>query len=325
MRRRQFLCAGGGLLLPAGQGRAAGPWPTRPLRLLVPYAPGGGADILARTVMRHVSERLQQPIVVENRGGANTIIGTQQIVQSAPDGYNFVVGTSSLAMNPFLYRRLPFEAERDLVPVALLATVRFVLVVNPLLPVRSVQDLVAHGRAAPGGLIFGSYGAGSTAHLTGLLFGRAAGVEVTHVAYPGSSPVLIDLMAGRLAFAFSTILPAVPEIGNGRLRALAVTTPERVNALPHLPTMQEAWMPGFEAAGWNSVHAPAGTPEAALQRMSAEMLASLDMPEVRRFFGEQGYVIPPAERNTPAALAALQRSDAGKWGRIIEDASVRLD
>ncbi|HEY8611433.1 MAG TPA: tripartite tricarboxylate transporter substrate-binding protein, partial [Roseomonas sp.] len=319
MLRRNMLRAGAGLALPAGTARvaAAETWPSWPLRLVVPYAPGGGADILARTVMRHVSERLAQPIVIENRGGANTIMGTQLITQSPPDGYNFVVGTSSLAMNPFLYGRIPFDAERDLVPVVLLAMVPFVLVVDPRLPVRSVTDLIAHAKAREGGLMFGSYGAGSTAHLTGLLFGRSAGIEVTHVAYSGSAPVLLDLMAGRIAFAFSTILPAVPEIANGRLRALAVTTPERVAALPELPTMQQADMPGFEAAGWNSVHAPAGTPEAALRRMGAETLAALDRPEVRRFFGEQGYVIPPAARNTPADLAALQRSDAEKWGRII--------
>jgi tripartite-type tricarboxylate transporter receptor subunit TctC len=320
-----MLRAGAGLVLAGGAARAAEAWPTRPLRLVVPYSPGGGADILARAVMAHVSERLGQPIVIENRGGANTIIGTQLITQSPPDGTNFVVGTSSMALNTFLYRKLPFDVERDLVPVALLAMVPFVLVVNPQLPVHSVADLIAYGKKTEGGLMFGSYGAGSIAHLSGLLLGRSAGFEATHVAYPGSAPVLLDLMGGRIAFAFSTILPAVPEIRNGRMRALAVTTPERVTALPDLPTMEEAGMPGFDAAGWNSVHAPRGTPEEALRRMNAEMLAVLDLPEIRRLFGEQGYEIPPSSRNTPAALAALHRADMEKWGKIIRETEIRLD
>ncbi|MFH5927249.1 Bug family tripartite tricarboxylate transporter substrate binding protein [Roseomonas xinghualingensis] len=298
-------------------------YPDRPIRLVVPFTPGGGADTLARMVVQPMAERLGQNIVVENRPGGGTTIGSGAIARSAPDGYSLLVGTGSLVINQYLLPTVPYDIVKDFAPIGLMARIPFVLVVNPQLPIRSVPELIAYAKANPGKLNFGSYGMGSPAHLTGELFAREAGIQIEHIAYSGTAPALVDLVAGRVGMMFSTILPAVPQINDGRLRALAVTSETRVPVLSSLPTMMEAGMQGFESTGWNGLLAPAGTPAPVIGRLSAELIRALEEPRLKQELNNQGHILPTS--NTPDDLRKLLQAEAAKWSKTIREAKISVE
>jgi tripartite-type tricarboxylate transporter receptor subunit TctC len=261
---------------------AAAEWtPTRPIRLVVPFAAGGSTDLTARLVGEALAERLGQPVVVENRAGAGGNIASEHVARSAPDGYTLIMGTTSThATNAALYRNLPFSPARDFAPVSLAAFTPNLLVVHPSLPAQNVQELIAYGRANPGKLNYGSAGAGSSQHLTAALFSQVAGIQMTHVPYRGGAPAAADLIAGRIDLVFNAVIEVLQHVRAGQLRPLGVTTARRSAQLPDVPAIGEV-LPGFEVAIWVGLFAPAQTPRAAINRISREAQAALREPRLR--------------------------------------------
>jgi len=312
----------GALPLVARPARAAA-YPDRPIQLVVPFTPGGGADTLARMVAQPMTKKLGQSIVVENRPGGGTTIGSGLVARAAPDGYSLLVGTGSLVINQFFMPNVSYDFTQDFAPIGLFARIPFVLVVNPNLPVRSVSELIAYAKQHPGKLNFASYGMGSPAHLTGELFARVAGIQIEHVPYSGTAPALVDVVAGRVGMMFSTILPAAPQIEDGRLRALAVTSDNRVPALSSLPTMMEAGIKDFESTGWNGLLAPAGTPQPIVERLNDELKDALTQPQLKRELHSQGHILPA--RNRPEDLRDLMQAEAAKWLKIIQEVKLAVN
>src|SRR5512144_2335881 len=267
-------------------GFAAGAWaqdyPTKPIRIVVPFPPGGATDLLARAVAQRLTEKWGQAVLVDNRPGAGGNIGSELVAKSAPDGYTLEMGTvGTHSINASLYAKMPYDHVKDFVPIILVAGVPNVLVVNPALPVNSVQELVAYAKANPGKLNFASSGNGTSIHLSGELFKVMAGVQMTHVPYKGSAPALQDLIGGQVQLMFDNLPPSLPQIKAGKLRALAVTTATRSPALPDLPTIAESGLPGFEASSWFGIVAPAGTPPAIVAKLNAEVAKWLASPEAQ--------------------------------------------
>ncbi|MBX6374502.1 MAG: tripartite tricarboxylate transporter substrate binding protein [Acetobacteraceae bacterium] len=275
-------------------GAAAQPqeaYPNRPIRLVVPYTPGGSVDLMARAFGRRWGEILKQAIVVENKPGATTIVGTTFVARAEPDGYTVLSGGTNVGLNRYLFRTLPYDAERDLTVVALLTIVPYLLVVNPSLPVRSVPELIDYAKARPGALTYASFGVGGAGHIAGEMFDRMAGVQTVHVPYNGTAPGLADVMAGRVSMSFATIPPSLPAVRDGRLRALALTGMERMAALPDIPTIHEAALPGFECVSQNLIFAPAATPAERLRVMNETVQEALRDAALRRLLEEQGFVV----------------------------------
>jgi tripartite-type tricarboxylate transporter receptor subunit TctC len=297
-------------------------WPTRPLRLVCPYAPGGTTDQLARAIAELLARALGQPVLVENRAGANTIIGTQAVAQAAADGHTLLMASgASMVLNPLLYRRLPYDATRDLTTLAVMVETPLVMVVPATLPVRDVADFVAMARRQP--VNFASVGVGNPIHLAGELFRAAAGIEMQNVVYPGSAPALTALLAGDVQVIFDVVLTALPFILDGRLRALAVTTAARLPVLPDVPTIAESGFPGYEATTWFGVAAPRGlAPDVEARLRSALATVQADAGFQARF-GALGLVmLPPAERQ--AIEAGLAR-EAARWGDVIRARGIVLE
>jgi tripartite-type tricarboxylate transporter receptor subunit TctC len=297
-------------------------WPTRPLRLVCPYAPGGTTDQLARAIAELLARALGQPVLVENRAGANTIIGTQAVAQAAADGHTLLMASgASMVLNPLLYRRLPYDATRDLTTLAVMVETPLVMVVPATLPVRDVADFVAMARRQP--VNFASVGVGNPIHLAGELFRAAAGIEMQNVVYPGSAPALTALLAGDVQVIFDVVLTALPFILDGRLRALAVTTAARLPVLPDVPTIAESGFPGYEATTWFGVAAPRGlAPDVEARLRSALATVQADAGFQARF-GALGLVmLPPAERQ--AIEAGLAR-EAARWGGVIHARGIVLE
>ncbi len=268
--------------LPLFAAAQAPAYPTKPIRLVVPFPPGGATDILAREVAKHLTEAWGQSVVVDNRPGAGGNIGSELVAKAAPDGYTLEMGTvGTHAINASLYSKMPYDHVKDFVPVILVAGVPNVLEVNPSVPVNSVQELIAYAKANPGKLNFASSGAGTSIHLSGELFKVMAGVQMTHVPYKGSAPALQDLLGGQVQLMFDNLPPSLPQIKAGKLRALAVTSTTRAPALPDVPTVAEAGLPGFEASSWFGVLAPAGTPPAIVAKLNAEIAKWLTSPEAK--------------------------------------------
>jgi len=257
-------------------------WPNRPVRFLVPFAAGAGInDIMARLVGQHLGAGLGQPVVIENRAGAGGIAGTEAAAKAAPDGYTFLMTNVSLITSAYLYSNLSYDPQKDLVPVTLVATSPLILVVNPSVPARSVQEFVAYAKANPGKLNFGSGGVGSTPHLSVELFKSAAGFDAVHVPYKGGAPALNDLIGGQISFMIENMPGTMPFARQGKLRALAITSAERSPLEPALPTMAESGVPGYEVVGWQGLFAPAGTPREIVARLQSETAKALRLPEVR--------------------------------------------
>ena len=301
---------------------AAQDYPNRPIRLVVPQPPGGPTDIVARLVAQKLSERLGQQVIVDNRPGAGSNIGTDIVAKAPKDGYTLVVGTVQHIVNPFLFSSLPFDAVKDFAPVTLMTKAHIVLVVNPELPVQSVKELIAYAKSKPGGISWASAGNGSTSHLALELFKVETGVPATHVPYKGTPPALNDLLGGRVQVMFDGVITSLPHIKAGKLRPIAVASLTRSPLLPDVPTMTEAGVAGFETVGLAAILAPSGTPPAIVDKVAREVAAILRMPDVRAQLEAMGLEIVASP---PAEFAAYIDSESRKWGKLIKDAKVTVD
>jgi tripartite-type tricarboxylate transporter receptor subunit TctC len=304
-------------------GAAADAYPARPVRFVVAFPPGGGTDIIARSIAQKLAERFAQQVVVDNRPGAGGNIGTDIVAKAAPDGYTMLMGSAGpLAINASLFGKMPFDPIKDLAPVTLAASTPNVLVVHPSLRATSVTELIALAKAKPGEINFASSGHGTPAHLAGELFNSMAGVKLVHVPYKGAAPALADLLGGQVQLMFSTMPPALPHVKDGKLRALAVTSSKRSPAKPDLPTVDEAALHGFEANTWHGVVVPAGTPAAIVARLNREIVAILHMPEIVERLSGQG---AEALGSTPEEFAAYIRSETLKWARVVRDSGAKAE
>jgi tripartite-type tricarboxylate transporter receptor subunit TctC len=300
----------------------AAAWPARPVRIIVPTSPGGGTDIVTRVIAARVGEGLGQPVVVENRPGAGQVLGTELVARSAPDGYTQLMAASAIVLNQVLAKQPPYDILRDFIPVTLAASLPHVLTVHPSLPVKSVKDLIALARARPGQLNYSSAGAGTSLHMAMELFRSMAGLDIVHVPYKGAGPATADLLAGHVQLATPNTLTVVPHLRSGRLRAIGVTGAKRAAALPEVPTIAEAGVPGYEAIFWYALFAPAGTPREAVGRTHVEVAKALRLPDVGRRLADDG-----AEPGgmPPEAFAAFIRAEIGKWGRVVREARITLN
>jgi len=307
----------------SAQGPAAGGFPTKPLRLIVPFPPGGGNDTLARVVGQRMGEVVGQQIVVDNRGGAGGVIGATMAAGAAPDGYTLFLGSlGNLAHNPALKADLPYSPPRDFAPISLLATSSFILAVHPGVAAKSVRDLIALAKASPGKLNYASAGTGSSLHMTGELFKHATGTDMLHVPYKGTGPAITDLIGGRVQLIFSTMPPALPHVKSGKLRALGVTTAKRAAAAPDVPTVAEAGVAGFDVSNWQGMLAPAKTPAAIVGRLNRDVLATLKLPGMSEALGAQGL---ESASSTPEQFAVLIKSEIGKYTKVVKAAGIKVD
>jgi len=297
-------------------------YPTRPIRLISPFTPGGGNDLVSRTIALAMSKNVGQSIVVDNRPGANTIVGMEIVAKAAPDGYTLITTSSTQAINATLYPKLPYDSIKSFAPVTIVGSSPLIVAVPPSSSIKSITDLIAAARARPGELTYPSAGTGNATHLGGELFASMAGITLTHVPYKGSGPGLTDLSAGRLAVAFSTALSVVPFVKGGRLRAIAVTSSARSAFMPDLPTVAESGLPGYEAGSWYGIVAPASTPRPIISRLHAEIVKVLALPDVRDRLVSQG--IDPVG-NTPDQFAAYIRAEIVKWAKIIKATGVTAE
>jgi len=298
-------------------------YPAKPIRVLVPFPPGGGTDIVAREVTQRVSTNTGWTFVIDNKPGAGGNLGVDQAAKSPADGYTIVLGqTSNLAINPTLYAKLPYDPVKDLAPIGLIASAPLVLVVPAQSPFKSLGDLVAAAKAKPGEVNFASPGNGTVAHLTGEKFQKAAGIRFQHVPYKGANQALTDVISGQVQLYVSSVPSVLQQIRTGKLRPLAVTSDKRVDDLPQTPTVGEAGYKGFDAVTWFGFLAPAGTPKDAIARLNAEFNKALQQPELRKRLGDEG---ADPLGGTPEQFAQLIREDIGRWGKIVKESGVRLD
>jgi len=324
MIRRRSL--GAGLALLAGpavaQGAAEG-WPSRPIRLIVPYSAGGGTDVIARAVAERAGQRLGVPVVVDNRPGGAGNLATGIAAEAAPDGYTLLVGNiGPIAVNPSLFRNLRPDPAEALTTVTLLAAAPMLILVNPKVPATDLAGLIAMAKARPGALNYGSAGNGSANHLAGAYFALRAGIEIQHVPYRGAGPALNDLVAGTLEMMPATIPSSIGLVRDRLVRALAVTSATRVPALPDLPTLAEAGVPGYEMAAWYGIMAPAGTPRPIVDRLQREIAAALSAPDVRARIADDG---AEPSGNSPEAFAAFAAAERRKWAEVVRDARITVD
>jgi tripartite-type tricarboxylate transporter receptor subunit TctC len=316
------------LALAASVPAQARTWPSKAVRIVVPFPPGGTTDIVARAIGVELQRMWQHPVVIENRPGAGGNIGADAVAKSAPDGYTLLMGTvGTHAINQALYAqsgtKLSFDPVKDFVPITLVAAVPNVMVVNAKVPVATVQEFISYAKARPGQLNMASSGNGTSIHLSGELFKTVTGVYMVHFPYRGSAPAVTDLLAGNMTVMFDNLPSALPHIKSGRLRALAVTTRTRSPALPDVPTIEEAaGLKGFDASSWFGLFAPAGTPRAIVDKVQADVAKALSVPEVRERFLAQG---ADPSGNTPEQFAAFIRAETDKWTRVVKFSNAKVD
>ena len=300
----------------------AQPYPIKPIRLIVPFAPGGGTDITARAIALKLTEAWGQTVVPDNRTGANGTIGVDIAAKSAPDGYTLTMISSSHSVNVSLYKKLPYDLIRDLSPITQATTQPYALVVHPSVPAKSVKELIALAKAKPGTLNYGSSGTGGLSHLSGALFSSLAGITITHIPYKGGAPAMTDVIAGQIQMLFSTILQSHAHIKAGRLRPLAVTTVKRSAAAPELPTMREAGVPGYKVAGWYGILAPAKTPQPIITKLNQEIVRILHTDELKDRLSADG---SEPVGNTPEQFGAHIKSEVAKWSKVVKEAGIRAE
>jgi tripartite-type tricarboxylate transporter receptor subunit TctC len=308
------------LLLAASAAVHAQGYPTRPVRLIVPAAPGGGTDIAARMIAPKLTEYLGQQVVVDNRAGGNTIIGNEFVARAAPDGYTLLMGISSLAIMPHIHARIPYDTGKDYAPVSQVVLMPNFLVAHPSLPARSVKELIAFARTRPGQLNYGAGGLGTNPHLAMELLLSMTGLKIVYVPYKGQGPALIDLLAGHVSLMMASIQSVLPHVKNNRLRAFGVTSTKRATVAPDIPTIAEAGVPGFEVAQWFGVLAPVNTPREIVAKLHAGIVRAVQDPAIRERFISDG---AETVGSTPEAFAAVIRADLGKWGKVIKDAGIK--
>jgi tripartite-type tricarboxylate transporter receptor subunit TctC len=309
-------------LCTAADAHAQEKYPSRPIRVIVPSVAGGGTDISARMIAPKMSEYLGQSVVVENRAGAASIIGSDLVAHAAPDGYTLLMGISTLTINPSIHAKLPYDTVRDFAPVSLVVTLPNVLVVHPSLPVKSVKELIAFARVRPGQLNYASAGVGSSLHLSMALFMSMAKLRMTHVPYKGSAPALVDMLAGQIEVMTGTMITVIPYVRDGRLRALGVTSLKRAAVAPELPTIAEAGLPGYEAVQWYGLLAPGATPREIIAKLNEAVAHATHDAAVRKRFLDDG--VEPVG-STPEEFVALIRSDTAKWARVVKDANIKAE
>lgn len=310
------------LLLPLSGARADDTYPNRPIKLVLPFAAGGGTDVVARILAQQLTKQMGVAVIVENRAGANGNIGAEAVARSAPDGYTLLYNTSFIVTNPWLYKSLGYNAEKDFEPILLTARVPLMLVINPSVPAKTLSEFVAYAKAHPGKLSYASSGIGGSTHLANLLLQRAAGIEAVHVAYRGGGPALNDVMVGAVQFYTDTANTALPQVKAGTVRGLAVTSKKRLPELPDLPTIAETLQPDFEVYSWQGVMAPAKTPEAIIVRLQKEFSTALQDPGVRERLAAQ--TAEPIGSTTAAYIQYL-KTERALWGEIIRSANVQLE
>jgi len=298
-------------------------YPTRPVRIIVPFAPGGSTDVVARVLAEKLGAELKGSFVVDNRAGAGGNIGADAVAKSAPDGYTLLMATTGvLAINQHLYKSMPYDPDRDFTPVSYTSLITNILVVNPDVAARSPAELVSLAKAKPGALTFASSGAGSSTHLSGELFKALAAVDILHVPYKGSSQALIDVMAGQVTMLFDNAPSALPFVQQGKLRALAVTSTKRLPNLPDVPTLEEAGVKGYESLSWSGIVAPAGTPRRVIEKLNAAIDRILRDPDVKQRFAGLG--VEPVG-GPPEAFTRQIRSESEKWGKVVRTANITLN
>lgn len=329
MQRRPLLAASLcalatlGSTLTSQPARAQEPWPNKPIKLVIPFAPGGTSDILGRLLGEKLQGALKQTVLVENRAGAGGVLGADVVAKSPADGYTLLLGTiASHAINPAMKPKMPYDALKDFAPVILLGSISNVLLVGADQPYKSVKDLIAAAKAKPDSIAFASAGQGSSQHMSGELFKLLAGADLAHVPYKGSAPAIQDVIGHQIPASFETVTVALPHIQSGKVRALAVTSAQRATALPQVPTMQEAGVPGFDVASWQALYAPAGTPAPVVARLNSELAKILLQPDVKARLDTLGLVHSP---NSAAQFADFNRQEVAKWSRVAREGKLSLD
>jgi tripartite-type tricarboxylate transporter receptor subunit TctC len=309
-----------GLAAPAALAQA---WPARPVRFVAPFPPGGPVDLLARLIGQKITEKLGQPVVVENKPGAAGNLGIEQVAKSVPDGSTLLhVPAGNITINATLMRDLPFSWDRDFTAVTMIATAPNLLAVHPAVPAKTVRELIAHAKAQPGKLTYGSPGIGSGLHLSGELFRREAGIDIAHVAYKGTTQAMNDLIGGQLTMMFGALPTLMPQVKTGKLRAIAVTSAKRATGAPDIPTVAESGLPGFDVSSWYAIMAPAKTPPATVAAVAEEVRRVLVLPDVRATLDAQG-LAPVGMR--PAEFAAHIRRETQSWARVIREAGIKAE
>ncbi len=326
MRTKFFLC---GILaavaaMPsiAADRAALGDYPNKPIRIIVGLAPGGATDIIARALAQKLTEGLGQSVIIDNRSGAGGNIGAALAAKSAPDGYTALIVSSTYSINPSLYRQLPFDPNRDLQAVTLIASSPFLLMVHPSVPARNVKELIAVAKAKPKELNYGSGGVGNSGHLAAELFSGMAGVELTHVPYKGAGPALIEAVAGHVQVIFSSIVSGMPFAKSGRLRALAITTGRRSAAMPELPSVAESGLPGYDFSSWYGLLVPAGTPKPVIGKLNAETVKALRLPDLKERLSNEG--CEPIG-STPEQFAAYLKSEMARWAKVVKSSGMHVE
>ncbi|HYH41318.1 MAG TPA: tripartite tricarboxylate transporter substrate binding protein [Burkholderiales bacterium] len=311
------------ILLAAGSpALSQAPYPSKPVRIVVPAAPGGGTDILARVLAQKFSESLGKQFLVENRPGAGQIVGTESVARASPDGYTLLMAASPIATNQVLYPKIPYDTLRDFAPIAKCATVPNMLVVHPSVPAKSLKELIALARSRPGELTYASAGIGTSPHLSMELFRSMARVKLIHVAYKGTGIAIVDVLAGQVQLMSMNLLTGATHVKSGRLRALGVTSAQRAAMFPAVPTIAEAGVPGYEAISWYGLLAPAGTPRAVIDRVHAEAAKALQSSEVKERLTADG-AEPSVSR--PEEFAAFIRSEVVKWAKVVKDSGITAE
>ena len=297
-------------------------FPAKPVRVVVPYPPGGPTDIVARVLFQQVAEATGQQFLIDNRAGAGGNIGAELVAKSPPDGYTVLIGTTAHAINMSLFKNLNYDIQKDLMPVSLLTQGPLVLVAHPQFPASSVKEVIELAKTKPGGLNFASSGNGQSTHLSAELFNSMAGIKMAHVPYKGSAPALTDVMSGQVDVMFDTTLSAMPFVKAGKLKALGLTSAVRSPAAPDVPTIAESGLPGYEVFAWNGVLVPAGTPKAIIQQLNDHIRKAMLLPQVKDKFSAQGF---SASWNSPESFGVFLKTELDKWGRTVKASGATLD
>ncbi len=323
-RRQALIGVGGGLTMVGGRPvLAQGAYPSRNIKMIVPYPPGGTTDLLGRLIAEQIKTGLNAIVVVENKPGAGTTLGAEQVAHSEPDGYTLLMATSTtLAINKWLYKKLPYDPVKDFAPVALVAGVPFALIINPSIPAKTLAEFIAYAKSNPG-LAYGSAGNGSPQHLAAEMMRSAAGIDIRHVPYRGSVPAMLDVIAGHIPFMIVDLQPALQQIKEGKVRVLGVTTPKRVTAAPDIPTIGEGGLAGYELVAWQGVVAPAGTPRPVVDALAAQIKKLLDNPSTRERF--TSIAIEPLPGSTPDSFGDYIKSEVDRWADIVKKSGAEAE